>query len=691
MPYHIIALAAAAVAIVVLWIREGRQKAELRRRNEELAHQAEQIRHTAVALQHRLDRSRQMIEGQSGLVCRWRPDTTLTFVNQRFCAFYAKPADELLGTRWLALLPEGTREHVASSCRSLFAAPRLHTVELQTMSADGHVCWHRWVQSPLLDEAGELLEWQSVGGDITEEKERDLERDMLAQVLTHSQIAAAIVEIVGKDRQIIYLNPRARNWLDGCDWANAGSLFGVLPGQPAPMAEAMWRAAEAGRAWQDEFRLTTGGRSRWVSASIMPVGEAEESMMRLALVLSDVDQIHQTANELREMNQCLLKTMNELRQSQQEAIRQEHLCLLGRMAGGIAHDFNNALTIIKGYTDLLLQPAALEDAEQARDRLAMVRTAAEDAARIVGRMREFHQHRAPPGRLQPVHLNHLVETAVDLTRPLCEARTQALGSGIVIHTDLADVPAIVGHEGELRVALTNLITNAIEAIEAIEADGAIRLRLRQDENTVVLAISDDGCGMTRKQVRHCLEAFYSTRGEAGTGLGLAVVNDVVERHSGSIDIHSVIGQGTTFRLIFPLTRRMPAHPESMVPSAAPGTSLRILVVDDEQMIRHVVAELLRQDGHTVNVAESGLRTLERLEQDTYDLIITDQVMPGINGQQLTAMIKARKPEIPVIMLTGFGDMMKAKGQMPAGVHALLTKPVDSRTLSEAVAAATASR
>ncbi len=109
------------------------------------------------------------------------------------------------------------------------------------------------------------------------------------------------------------------------------------------------------------------------------------------------------------------------------------------------------------------------------------------------------------------------------------------------------------------------------------------------------------------------------------------------------------------------------------------------------MIRHVVAELLRQDGHTVNVAESGLRTLERLEQDTYDLIITDQVMPGINGQQLTAMIKARKPEIPVIMLTGFGDMMKAKGQMPAGVHALLTKPVDSRTLSEAVAAATASR
>lgn len=688
MPYPIIALAAAAVAIVVLWIQAGRQKAELRGRNEDLTHQAAQLRHTAVALQHRLDRSRQMIEGQSGLVCRWRPDTTLTFVNPQFCALYAKPASELLGTRWLELLPQDTREQVTASCRSFFAAPRLHTVDLPTVSADGHVYWHRWVQSPLLDEDGELLEWQSAGRDITEEKERDLEKAMLAQVLTHCPFAAVIVDIAGKDRQIIFLNPRARNWLDGCDWAHAGGLFGVLPGQPAPMARAMWRAAEARRTWQDEFRLTASGRSRWVSASIVPVGETEDSTKRLALVLSDVDRIHRTADELREMNQGLLKTMNELRQSEQETIRQEHLRLLGLMAGGIAHDFDNVLTIIKGYTDLLLEPAVLEDTEQARHKLAMVRTAAEDAARIVARMRAFHRHRASPGRLQPVHLAHLVATAVDLTRPRCEARTQAVGSGTVIHTDLADVPAIMGHEGELRQALTNLIMNAVEAIEA---DGAVRLKLRQAGNTVVLEISDDGCGMTREQVRHCQDAFYSTRGEAGTGLGLAVVRDVMERHSGSIDIHSVAGQGTTVRLIFPLTRRTPAQSESMAPAAAADTSLRILVVDDEHMIRYVVAELLRQDGHIVNVAESGLRTLERLEQDTYDLIITDQVMPGINGQQLTAMIKARKPEIPVIMLTGFGDMMKARGETPAGVHALLTKPVDARTLSEAVAAATASR
>ena len=387
-----------------------------------------------------------------------------------------------------------------------------------------------------------------------------------------------------------------------------------------------------------------------------------------------------TNEDLRARNAELATALEQLKAAQQHIIQQERLRALGQMASGVAHDFNNALVPILGFSELLLlSPETLADPVKARSYLQNIQTAASDAASVVSRLREFYRSNAAEVEMKPLDLAKIAAQVVTLTRPRWRDQAQAAGATIEVRTEFSPVPPVAGEESALREALTNLLFNAVDAMPQ---GGTLTLRTRRGSAGAVLEVSDSGTGMTEEVRQHCLEPFYSTKGERGTGLGLSMVFGIVQRHGGTIDIESQPGQGTTFRLTFP-SHGAPAI--AAVAAADFPRGLRVLVVDDEEPVRQTLAATLAHDGHRVSLAEHGVDGLRQFMAGTFDLVVTDRAMPGMSGEQMAASMKQVRPHTPIILLTGFGQFLE-KEKFP-GVDVLACKPVSVATLREAITTA----
>jgi signal transduction histidine kinase/ActR/RegA family two-component response regulator len=385
---------------------------------------------------------------------------------------------------------------------------------------------------------------------------------------------------------------------------------------------------------------------------------------------------------------------NDLRKSQQTVMQQERLKALGQMASGIAHDINNALSPVVGFADLLLR-AEKALSLKGRKYLSHIRTAGEDVAHIVARLREFYRRRDENEDLQKLTLNQVAEEVIEMTRPRWRDIPQARGITIEMQTELApELPELLGIESEVREALTNLILNAVDALPN---GGTIRLCTRcKSDNLVrqgpaqnpvlVVEISDTGTGMSEEVRKRCLEPFFSTKGKRGTGLGLAMVYGVMERHEGKIEIESEPGKGTTCRLIFPV-RTGPQTGLSDEEDPPLPEPLQILCIDDEPLLRDLLKEMLERDGHAVKVTDGGESGIEAFRSASlrgrpFDVVITDLGMPYVDGRQVARLLKRESPQTPVVMLTGWGALMKEEGSSPAQVDAVLSKPPRSQEIRE---------
>jgi signal transduction histidine kinase len=378
----------------------------------------------------------------------------------------------------------------------------------------------------------------------------------------------------------------------------------------------------------------------------------------------------------------LESTLSQLRATQSQIIKQERLRALGMMAGGIAHDFNNALTMMLGYGELLLPYAQMKASEKERDYLHHMITAAEDARSVVARLREFYRPAGEQDVRVPVDLNSVIEHAIDLTAPKWQGKSRAEGVQIVVKKDLVEVPPVAGSAAELREMLTNFMFNAVDAMPT---GGTITLSTRHEKDKVSVLVTDTGVGMDSEARARCLEPFFTTKGEHGTGLGLAVVYGIVQRHNGSIDIVSEKGQGTTIRVSIPVTD-ITARPTVEAPEME-DVPRRVLVADDQEIICELIAEYLRSDGHEVTMALNGTEALEKFKAGNFEVVVTDQSMPGLSGVQLASAVKAERPGIPVVLLTGFGDEMLASGQLPSQVDLVVSKPVSAMDLRRALSKA----
>jgi signal transduction histidine kinase len=387
---------------------------------------------------------------------------------------------------------------------------------------------------------------------------------------------------------------------------------------------------------------------------------------------------------LLESNRQLADALEKLRETQEHVIQRERLHALGRMASGIAHDFNNALAPILGFSELLLRkPEALRNEERARSYVEMIHTAAEDSAKIVARLREFYRYRAETDLFVPVPLNDLIQQVISLTQPRWKDQAQANGVHLTIKTELQNIPTIAGNETELREMLFNVVFNAIDAIPET---GTISFLTSMREGCALLQVVDTGTGMTEEVRSRCLEPFFSTKEEHGTGLGLGIVHGIVRRHDGTIEIESAPGEGTTVSILLPLYKEQgaPVLPE---PAGVMERPLHILVVEDEPLVREVIEVYLREDQHVIQTAANGREGIEKYRAGTFDLVLTDRAMPEVNGDVLAAQIKKLNPHQPVILLTGFGDLMTGLGEKPEGVDLVVGKPFTLNSLRQAITTA----
>lgn len=392
----------------------------------------------------------------------------------------------------------------------------------------------------------------------------------------------------------------------------------------------------------------------------------------------------------------LQKAYEDVRQTQDAVMQQQRLQALGQMTSGIAHDINNALSPVVAYADLL---AVMEPnlTDNSRRILKLIKTSGEDIAQIVARLREFYRPRDEREPFAPIHISQLAQEVIELTRPRWRDMPQSQGVVIQMKTEFgSNLPRVNGIASELREALTNLVLNAVDAMPG---GGVITLRTRVHawrqgagghiKQHVVFEIVDNGIGMDDQTRRRCLEPFFSTKGKRGTGLGLAMVFGAMQRHNAAIEVDSHLGRGTTMRLVFSVDEAMTESAGERKPGA-PGSPLHILCVDDEPLIRQVMKELLEADGHTAETADGGLAGVEafrgaRQGEKPFDLVITDLGMPHLDGRQVANIIKKESPGTPVIMLTGWGAIMKDDGDMPAQVDGLLSKPPRIGELREMLA------
>jgi CheY-like chemotaxis protein len=250
----------------------------------------------------------------------------------------------------------------------------------------------------------------------------------------------------------------------------------------------------------------------------------------------------------------------------------------------------------------------------------------------------------------------------------------------------------MGAEHEIRDALTNLVFNAVDAMPA---GGAITVRTRelvsaQGDRRSLIEVKDTGIGMDEDTRRRCLEPFYTTKGERGTGLGLAMVYGMVQRHSAELEIESEIGQGTTVRLSFPSHTSSIITPSQVTRPAATGRQLRILLVDDDPVLIKSLQDTLQEDGHLVWAAHGGQAgidafTAARQNGGCFDVVVTDLGMPHVDGRKVATTIKRISSATPIILLTGWGQRMLDEQERPDHVDKVLSKPPRLTELRAALA------
>jgi CheY-like chemotaxis protein len=375
-----------------------------------------------------------------------------------------------------------------------------------------------------------------------------------------------------------------------------------------------------------------------------------------------------------------------LRRTQHVVLQQEQLRALGQMASGIAHDINNAISPIALYSESLMEREA-GLSKQGQVQLQTIQRAIADVAATVARMREFYRAREPQLSLSPVQLNELVPQVVELTKARWSTQPQEHGITIEQRTELQrGLPAISGAANEIREALTNLVFNAVDAMPE---GGTLTLRTsRAEDGRVQLEVCDTGIGMDEDSRRRCLEPFFTTKGERGTGLGLAMVYGMAQRHSADLDIESAPGKGTCVRLVFRAADAV--QPVVDVPPVIATERQHILIVDDDPVLLRALSEILREEGHTVVTANGGRQGIDLAraalaDKQPFTVVITDLGMPHVDGRQVARELKALAPELPVILLTGWGQRLAVEGDVPPDVAMVLSKPPKLRDIREALA------
>ncbi len=364
---------------------------------------------------------------------------------------------------------------------------------------------------------------------------------------------------------------------------------------------------------------------------------------------------------------------------------------MGTLAGGIAHDFNNILSPILGYSELALNK--LSSTSPVTHDIEQVLQAATRARELVKQILTFS--RRSEQELKPLQLHAIVKESVKLLR-------SSLPSTIEIRQQIAtDCGTVLADPTQIHQIVINLCTNAyhamrdrggvlgirLSALTVAEADDKVLTQELEAGPYVLLEVSDSGHGMDRRTMEKIFEPYFTTKPKGeGTGLGLSIVHGIVKAHGGHITVYSEPGQGTTFHVYFPTIEKRDFFGEAVLKQPLPRGQGRILAVDDEETIVELIGQLLADLGYTVTSFTSSEKALEAFlrEPDHFDVVITDMTMPKLTGLQLATRILEARPDMPIILCTGYSELVDEKIARAAGIRKYLMKPVSRKKLAYAV-------
>jgi signal transduction histidine kinase/ActR/RegA family two-component response regulator len=362
-------------------------------------------------------------------------------------------------------------------------------------------------------------------------------------------------------------------------------------------------------------------------------------------------------------------------QAERERMREhyaqmEKLSALGELASGVAHNFNNTLTGILARAQLMLDAKEMKDIRRG---LRIIIQTAEDGAKTVKRIQDFARQRRDQDFVR-IDVDQLMLEVAEITRPRWKDHAEAANVHIKLVRQIGSNAVIMGDAGELREVLVNMVFNAVDAM----ADGGTLTLSTQDAgDDVVLTVADTGTGMGEDVRSRIFDPFFTTKGKAGMGLGLSVSYGIIRRHEGRVEVESEVGKGTTFRMTFPVvgesdTQRI-NDTGPLLPARADG-SLRILVVDDEDYVRELLADILEREGCEVALAGEGREALKLFDSAEYDAVFTDVGLPGMSGWEVARAVRERDGHIALAVITGWGDTVTPEEQSEAQADWIIPKP-----------------
>jgi signal transduction histidine kinase/ActR/RegA family two-component response regulator len=378
--------------------------------------------------------------------------------------------------------------------------------------------------------------------------------------------------------------------------------------------------------------------------------------------------------------------------AEQERIREqfsqmEKLSALGELASGVAHDFNNTLAGILGRAQLLQRT---NDPEKLRRGLDIIIKTAEDGAKTVKRIQDFARQRRDHD-FELVSIDQIVMDASEITRPRWKNCAEASNIHISLDLQIGSNAMVMGDDSELREVLVNMVFNAIDAMPE---GGMLTLSSRTVGEKVTIKVADTGVGMYPEVRSRIFDPFFTTKGKAGLGLGLAVSFGIIRRHGGNIEVESQYGNGTEFCITLPVTkiaetqiikRELVIQPEEQqLPTINRVEPTRLLVVDDEDFVRDLLREILEGEHCDVELAQDGTEALALFREREFDGVFTDVGMPGMSGWELAREIRELNKEIPIAIITGWGEIVGSNEQRAAGVDWVVAKPFTADRIAELV-------
>jgi PAS domain S-box-containing protein len=728
--YALFALSGVVMLAALVWVNAA-----------QLRHTDGERRHAEEALREREELLQGIVGSTDDAIITKTLDGFITSWNAAAERLFGYGASQAIGRSMQLLIPRDRFAEEPEILARIAQGQLVHHFETVRVRADGTCIDVSATISPLRDANGRIVGASKIARDITERKAHErklqgqLERLNLLQQITQAMAAR---QDTGSIFQVAIRSLEERLPIDfGCialyeapDTLRVTCVGakGQLPTRELALSEdisvsvadnglqscmtgqLVYEPEIAGSPFPFPSRLARGGLHALVIVPLSVEGKVfgvliSARRQAASFASGDCEFLRHLSGQLAlaahqaQLYMSLQHAYEDLRQTQQAVMQQERLRSLGQMASGIAHDINNALSPATLYLQFLLErdPTLSKDA---REYLTITQRAVDDVARTVARMRMFY--RPPEAKLatSPIDLDTLLEQVLELTRARWSDMPQERGTVIHVRRELATgLPLIMGAENEIRDAFTNLIFNAVDAMR----DGGTltvrskQLRLGDTHHSdgvvdrVSVEVCDTGMGMTEAVRSRCLEPFFTTKGERGSGLGLAMVYGMAERHGARLEIDTAPGAGTAVRLIFPAADLQELQRPSR-PAPAPRP-LRLLLVDDDPLLLNSLGDVLEADGHSVVTADGGQAGIDaflavRGRGESFAAVITDLGMPTVDGRTVMAAIRAAAPTIPIILLTGWGLRLTPESDVSKLADRVLSKPPQISELRQALEALT---